>query len=74
MGDGALTGQWVAVTHRNELGEDKKKKEIQQGILGNVIDPAKKWPFRASPTSWIFPGHALSMYLYGFNPLKASLW
>ena len=53
MGDGALTGQWVAVTHCNELGEDKKKKEEQHGILGDVIDPAMQWPFRASPTSWI---------------------
>ena len=64
MGDGALTGQWVAVTHCNELGEDKKKKEEQHGILGDVIDPAMQWPFRASPTSWIFPGHALSFFLY----------
>ena len=55
MGDGALTGQWVAVTHCNELGEDKKKKEEQHGILGDVIDPAMQWRFRASPTSWIFP-------------------
>ena len=55
MGDGALTGQWVAVTHCNELGEDKKKKEEQHGILGDAIDPAMQWPFRASPTSWIFP-------------------
>ena len=46
MGDGALTGQWVAVTHCNELGEDKKKKEEQHGILGDVIDPAKKRPCR----------------------------
>ena len=55
LGDGALTGQWVAVTHCNELGEDKKKKEEQHGILGDVIDPAMQWPLRASPTSWIFP-------------------
>ena len=64
MGDGALTGQWVAVTHCNELGEDKKKKEEQHGILGDVINPAKKLPFRASPSSWIFPRHALSFFLY----------
>ena len=67
MGDGALTGQWVAVTHCNELGEDKKKKEEQHGILGDVIDPAMQWPFRASATSWIFPGHALSFFLYDLN-------
>ena len=67
MGDGALTGQWVAVTHCNELGEDKKKKEEQHGILGDVIDPTMQWPFRASPTSWIFPGHALSIFLYAIQ-------
>jgi len=64
LGDGAITGQWVAVTHRKELGEDKKKKEEQHGILGDVIDPAMQWPFRAPPTSWIFPQHALSFFPY----------
>ena len=65
MGDGALTGQWVAVTHCNELGEDKKKKEEQHGILGDVIDPAMQY------------GDSDLTYFLDFaltRPLFLSLW
>ena len=63
MGDGALTGQWVAVTHCNELGEDKKKKEEQHGILGDVIDPAMQWRFRPH----LLPGFSPSMSSLSFS-------
>ena len=67
MGNGALTGQWVAVTIHNELREDKKKKEIfhyEYYGKGKRNQPCKKMAIHKSPTFWIFSGHAHSDF-YG---------
>lgn len=43
--------------------QEEEKKWPTHEIMGDVISPAKKWPFtnHVGPTSWIFPGQAHSM-------------